>query len=347
MAYFSLLPALLLLSLSMHWLAIFLGSRLGLIDVPDQRKKHDGEITLAGGIGIYLSFIFATLVLQVAPYTTTVLSITSVVFALALYDDRYRMGAVTRLFIHYASGIALATMGGIAIHNAGNLLSLGDIPLLVLTVPLTALSVAGLCNAYNMIDGIDGLAAGTILLPLLILFGLAASRGHPMSYTLLAMVVPVLVFLFFNLGANYRLFPKIFLGDGGSVTMGFLVTASLVYFSQGDGALIRPVTALWLVTIPLMDMIATMLRRWKRGRKLMAADRSHLHHTLMNRGLNPTQTLVVILAYATVCAFTGVALERTSESLSLFLYFLLFLAHCAFVIASDSGREQSVVAVDD
>jgi len=125
------------------------------------------------------------------------------------------------------------------------------------------------------------------------------------------------------------------LGDGGSITLGFLVTASLVYFSQGDNALIRPVTALWLVAVPLMDMIATMLRRWRLGRRLMDADRSHLHHTLINRGLSTRSTLVVMAGYGVVCALTGLALEQGPESLSLLLYFLLFLAHCAYVVASD------------
>lgn len=324
----------------MHWLAILLGAKLGLIDAPSARKQHQGNITLAGGMGIYFSFVFATFILQVDPYSRSLLAIASIVFVLALYDDRYHMNATVRLIIHYCSGIALATVGGIAIHNTGNLLSLGDIPLLTLTIPLTALSVAGLCNAYNMIDGIDGLAAGTIALPLLILYGLAQSLDHPSANTLLAMVVPIFVFLFFNLGPNNRLFPKVFLGDGGSVTMGFLVTASLVYFSQADnGALIRPVTALWLVTVPLMDMIATMLRRWKRGQKLMLADRSHLHHTLIRLGLGQRQTLIIILIYATACAFTGLALEGVSESLSLLLYFLLFIAHCLLVVYSDRRRQ--------
>ncbi len=161
-------------------------------------------------------------------------------------------------------------IGNIAITNVGNLLAMGDIPLLLLTVPLTALAVAGLSNAYNMIDGIDGLAASTITLPLSVLYLLALQAGHPMANTLLLMILPLLVFLLFNLGPNNRLLPKIFLGDAGSVTLGFLVTASLVYFSQGDNALILPVTALWLVTVPLMDMLATMLRRLRQGRKLMS-----------------------------------------------------------------------------
>ena len=239
-----------------------------------------------------------------------------------------------RLAIHYGSGVALATFGGVAIINVGNLLAMGDIPLLILSVPLTALSVAGLSNAYNVIDGIDGLAGATITLPLLVLFVLALQAGHAHAPTLLAMIVPLAVFLLFNLGPNNRVLPKIFLGDAGSVTLGFLVTASLVFFSQGENAIIEPVTALWLVTVPLMDMLATMLRRAKHKRKLMEADRSHLHHTLMDMGLNARQTLALLVGWAALCAMTGLALEAMPAYLSLLCYTLLFLAHCLFVMNS-------------
>ena len=148
-------------------------------------------------------------------------------------------------------------------------------------------------------------------------------------------LLPLGVFLLFNLGPNNRLLPKIFLGDGGSVTLGFLVTASLVYFSQGENALIEPVTALWLVTLPLMDMLATMLRRLKHGHKLMQADRSHLHHTLMDMGFSSRQTLVLLVSHATACALLGLVLELVPAYLSLLAYCLLFLGHCLFVIRAE------------
>ena len=322
-------------ALSFNWAAIYTAAKLGLVAVPDSRRQHRGEVPLTGGIAIFLTILFGTFTLGITPYTNNMLVIATLVFIVGVYDDRNHISATIRLLIQYGSGILLATFGGIVIINVGSLLSFGDIPLLMLSVPLTALSVAGLSNAYNMIDGIDGLAASTILLPLFILFGLATAHDHPMATALLLMVVPLLVFLIFNLGPNNRLFPKVFLGDAGSITLGLLVTASLIYFSQGENALIRPGTALWLVTVPIMDMLATMLRRLKNGHKLMAADRSHLHHTLMNRGLSTRKTLLVMVAYATVCAFLGLALEGLPESLSLLLYFLLFTAHCAFVILSD------------
>jgi UDP-GlcNAc:undecaprenyl-phosphate GlcNAc-1-phosphate transferase len=315
-----------------------LGARAGLLDRPDTRKLHIGDVPLTGGVGIFLTLMFGTFVLGVSPYTYPMLAIACALFALSVYDDFRQISARTRLIAQFVSGLLLASVGNIPIINVGNLLALGDIPLLALSIPLTALSVAGLCNAYNMIDGIDGLAAGTLALPLLVLYLLALQAGHPMSNALLLTLVPVVAFLVFNLGPGGTLLPKIFLGDAGSVTLGFLVTASLVYFSQGDDPLILPVTALWLVTVPLMDMLATMLRRYRYGRSLIDADRSHLHHTLMDRGLGTRPTLLVLVVYAASCAMLGLLLEAIPEYLSLLCYFLLFCVHCAFVLRAGEPR---------
>jgi len=313
-------------------ITVSLAARIGLVDKPDTRKQHQGAVPLAGGIAFFVTLMFGTFVLGIVPYTFPMLLIATAVFVVGLFDDFRHISASARLLIGFASGILLATYGNIAIIDVGNLLALGSIPLLLLTVPLTALAVAGLSNAYNMIDGIDGLAAGTIVLPLLVLYLLALQSGHPMDSALLLLLVPLGVFLLFNLGPNNRILPKMFLGDAGSVTLGFLVTASLVYFSQGNDALIRPVTALWLVSVPLMDMLATMARRFRHGNDLMKADRSHLHYTLIDMGLGPRQTLSLMMGYATLCAIVGLALEGIPEYLSLLCYFLLFCGHCLFVI---------------
>ncbi|MCB1687589.1 MAG: hypothetical protein KDI33_03855 [Halioglobus sp.] len=316
-------------------ISVSLGARAGLVDGPSARKQHQGEVPLTGGIAIFSTLLFGTFVLGIAPYTYSMLLIACAVFLVGVFDDIRHIRASARLLLEFGSGILLATFGNISITNVGNLLALGDIPLLVLTVPLSALAVAGLSNAFNMIDGIDGLAASTICLPLLVLYLLALQAGHPMANALLLMIVPLAVFLLFNLGPNTRLLPKMFLGDAGSVTLGFLVTASLVFFSQGDNALIKPVTALWLVTLPLMDMLATMLRRFRRGHSLVKADRSHLHHTLLEKGLGKRQTLALLIGYATLCALAGVALERVPDYLSLLCYFLLFCGHCWYVVRAD------------
>ena len=329
----------LIIALLMTRITASIGYRRGLTDAPDWRKQHSRPVPLTGGIAIFLTIVAVILFNGTAVYSQ-LLVIACLVFAAGVVDDSRHLSASLRLLIQFGSGMLLATWGGVAIHNVGDLLASGDIPLLMLATPLTALSVAGLCNAYNMIDGIDGLAASTLLLPLLVLYVFALRAGHPMAGMLLLMLVPLAVFLLFNLGPDTRLLPKIFLGDGGSMTLGFLVTASLIYFSQGDNALIRPVMALWLVAVPLMDMLATLLRRALARRRLMSADRCHLHHTLLDLGLGPRQALLLLLAYAGLCALTGLALERSPAFLSLLAYCLLFCGHCLVVIKASRGSDK-------
>ncbi len=314
------------------WSTAWLGHRIDLVDRPSGRKNHAGEIPLTGGLAIYATLLFGTMALSIPPYTTVCLALAGGLVLLSVYDDYQHLNATVRLVLHFGFGVLLAVIGGISISNVGNLLAAGDIPLLWLSVPLTGLAVAGLCNAYNMIDGIDGLSASLVALPLAVLFLLARSVGHDGADFAALLLVPCVIFLVFNLGPNNTALPRIFLGDAGSVTLGFLVTASLVYFSQGENAVILPVTALWLVTVPLMDMIATMLGRWRSGAPLTKADRSHLHHLLVDQGMGSRQALAVVVLYAGICAGVGLTLERAPESLSLLAFFLLFVSHCLFVM---------------
>jgi UDP-GlcNAc:undecaprenyl-phosphate GlcNAc-1-phosphate transferase len=260
-----------------------IGYRRDLTDMPGWRKQHLYPVPLTDGIAIFLTILSGIPVTGTEAYSYPLLLIACLVFAADVFDDLRHLSAALRLLIQFCSGLLLATWGGIAIHNVGNRLATGDIPLL--------------------------------------------------------MVVPLAVFLLFNLGPDTGLLPRVFLGDGGSMTLGFLVTASLIFFPQGDNALIRPVTALWLVTVPLMDMLATMLRRARAGRRLMVADCCHLHHTLLDMGLGPRQTLLLIMAYASLCALLGLALERGPAGLSLLAYSLLFCSHCLFVITASRGSD--------
>jgi UDP-GlcNAc:undecaprenyl-phosphate/decaprenyl-phosphate GlcNAc-1-phosphate transferase len=321
-------------------LAVALCRLTGLVDQPDHRKQHESSIPLAGGIAVFLSFLYATYKLQLPPLSHEMVGLMTVVFVLGVLDDRINLSPAWRLVLHYVIGILMATWAGIVIVNVGNLLAMGDIPLLLLAIPLTALSFAGLANAYNMIDGIDGLAGATVAIPLGILALLAYSAGHPMALTLTAVLVPLAVYLCFNLGPNNRLLPQIFLGDAGSVTLGFMVCAALVYFSQGSNQLIEPVTALWLVALPLMDMLATMARRIKNGHHPMAADRCHLHHSLLAMGFRPREVLLLLAAFSLLCAVVGLALESAPAYFSLLVYCLLFLAYLVFAIRSQHMGEK-------
>ena len=310
----------------------WVGRRCGLVDRPGGRKEHVGDIPLTGGVVIFATILFGVIAFSIAPYTAASLALAGVLVMVSVYDDYKRLSVAVRLLVHFGSGVLLAAAGGITISNVGNLLGAGDIPLLILGVPLTALAVAGLCNAYNMIDGIDGLSAGLAILPLAVLFFLARGAGHEGADFALLILIPCSVFLLFNLSPGSAVLPKTFLGDAGSVTLGFLITASLVYFSQGEDAVLRPVTALWLVALPLFDMLATMLKRRRYGAGLTKADRSHLHYLLVDQGMSTRQALALLLAYAGVCALVGLALERVPENVSLLAFVMFFIVHCWFVL---------------
>lgn len=324
----------LLLALALVRVTADIGRQCGLVDIPDGRKRHTGQVPLTGGIAIGLAVLIFPPVAGTSALPVAITLIAFGVFLTGIIDDIRQVPAALRLALHYAAGILLATVGGVAIHNVGNLLGGGDIALLWLTVPLTALAVAGLCNAYNMIDGIDGLAGLTALLPMAVLYLLALDAGHPAADVLPGWLAALCAFLLFNMAGGARL-PRVFLGDNGSILLGFMVTVFLVMYSQGDDALIRPVTALWLVTVPLMDMLSTMLRRYRNGRALMRADRSHMHHALMDMGLGSGQALLLLIGWGLCCALAGLALENTAPYVSMALYFLVFAAHCAVAMSSE------------
>ncbi|MEP6390083.1 MAG: MraY family glycosyltransferase [Halioglobus sp.] len=178
------ITSLLLISLISTLAATTVCRWAGLVDNPDDRKRHVGNIPLSGGIAVFITFVISVFALKIPPYTPSMLTIAILVFGLGVFDDFKHIAPWLRLSLQYGAGVALATYGGIAIYSVGNLLALGDIPLLILAVPLTALAVAGLSNAYNMIDGIDGLSASLMLIPLAVLSALALLSSHPMLNSL-------------------------------------------------------------------------------------------------------------------------------------------------------------------
>ncbi|PLW80976.1 hypothetical protein CWI75_17940 [Kineobactrum sediminis] len=314
------------------YLAAWLAVRVDLVDKPSHRKQHSGHIPLAGGPAIFASLCFAYLAYGLTPFGLTEVALFGVIFLAGLVDDWRDLSANKRLLLHLGCGLLMVLAGNFVLYEVGNLLGFGTISLALLAVPLTALAFAGVANAYNMMDGIDGLASGLVLVPLVALALLALQTGHPVLPTLVYIIIPLLVFLAFNLGPNTPWLPKIFLGDSGSNLLGFMLCALVVYLSQGQDALIQPVTALWLVAVPLMDMLATMLLRVLEGHHPMHPDRRHLHHLLQDRGIAAPAARWIIIGYAGAMAAAGIALMQTAEYIAMMLFISVFIGHCLFAL---------------
>ena len=203
-----------------------------------------------------------------------------------IFDDFFSIRPIIRLSVQFfISGLMIA-MSGEYISNVGNLLGTGDISLGVLAIPVTIFCVVGIMNAFNMIDGLNGICAALALIPITYLTVL----GN-FSYGLLIPIGAIIGFLAYNLG-YFGKKRRVFLGDSGSNMLGFAVAFICIEYSQNINhpSYINPVTALWLVSIPLVDCIAVMTSRALNGIMPFRPGREHLHHRLLNFGIKPKRS---------------------------------------------------------
>jgi UDP-GlcNAc:undecaprenyl-phosphate GlcNAc-1-phosphate transferase len=163
--------------------------------------------------------------------------------------------------------------------------------------------VIGLLNAFNMMDGIDGLAGSLSLVSIgaILLYGGIAQIQGPAALMLLVGAA-LLPYLAANLGLAGR---KVFLGDAGSMVLGYLFAWTLIDFSQATPHHLSPVDVLWCVALPVLDTLAVMYRRLRQGKSPFKPDRGHIHHIIMGTGLGPRATLICLTALAASLAFLG------------------------------------------
>lgn len=277
-----------------------LANKYELVDSPGSRKRHTGNIPLIGGLAIYLSILASVLIfLDQSELIHDFLIAISVVVLIGVMDDKFELSAKIRFFMQLLVAIFLAYKTDLQLDYFGNLIGLGDIYLGIFAGPLAIFSMLVGMNAFNMMDGIDGLAASLSLVCLTAIVLIT----HSSNLQLIAVVVgaALLVFLAFNLELS-KLTNKIFLGDAGSMMLGLIIAWFLIAASQSEIPDFKPVTALWLIAIPIIDMTSVMLKRVKRGESMLKADREHIHHVIMEMGFSSRSALIVIVSIAVLCA---------------------------------------------
>lgn len=281
--------------------------RVDLLDRPDHRKVHKGAVPLVGGLSAFLGLSISWLAgMPLVEGYGLFLVCAALLVIMGAVDDARELPAKFRLGAQVALGALLTFGSGVSLESFGNLFGFGAINLGVFGPLVTIAAVIGATNAFNMVDGIDGLAGSLSLVALLslaILFG--ASAGFNLE---LALSLGIAFALLPYLMANLRIPPfrkKIFMGDAGSMFIGFAVVWLLVNGTQPGEMAFRPVTALWLIALPLMDMVAIMVRRARKGQSVMKPDREHLHHIFMRAGFSDREALIMITGIALLLAAIG------------------------------------------
>jgi UDP-GlcNAc:undecaprenyl-phosphate GlcNAc-1-phosphate transferase len=280
---------------------------IGLLDKPGGRKVHDEAVPLVGGLAMFLGFCLSSLFLELPlAQLPSLLAGASLLVLVGVLDDLHELSSSPRFLVQIGAALIMTFSGGVVLQDLGAIgPSGGTADLGLFAVPLTVFATVGVINAVNMSDGIDGLA-GSMALVALGSLALVAFWGGQVAWlpVLGLLIAAVLGFLFFNLRRGRAL---VFMGDAGSMFLGFVLAWFLIAFSQGGDRLMPPAVALWILAVPLIDTVAMMLRRILKGRSPFAADREHFHHVLLLAGFSPKATLAIIAAVALVMASTGLS----------------------------------------
>ncbi|CAH7459407.1 UDP-N-acetylglucosamine--undecaprenyl-phosphate N-acetylglucosaminephosphotransferase [Vibrio chagasii] len=305
--------------------------KVGLVDKPNKRKLHHGAVPLVGGISICISILYFLLNNpNILPNTELYAACIVLLVGIGALDDKFDLSFKLRFVVQAAISVAMMVVGGIELNTIGDIIGSGEVVTLGwFGYLVTILAVVGAINAFNMVDGIDGLLGG---LSIVTFGGLGIMLNHDGQYNLaficLVLVVVITPYILLNLGAFGRK-RKVFMGDAGSMLIGFTVIWLLLLSSQnGTKPPLRPVTALWLIAVPLMDMAAIMIRRIRRGDSPFKPDREHLHHIFQRLGFSSAHTLIIICSVATLYAGIGIY----AEMIGVAEYVMLYTFIACFVI---------------
>ena len=321
---------------------------IGLLDQPGERKIHSGGVPLIGGVAMFGGFALAALTLDLAltPYRGFFAAV-AILMLVGVLDDMRELGSPARFLAQIVAAAMMAWWGGIALNDLGGLRS-GEVMVELghLAVPFTVFATVGVINALNMIDGLDGLAGGLSLVALLGLAYIAHDAGLTERRDLLLLLgACVAAFLIFNMRVPGRTQAMVFMGDAGSMFLGFAITWFFIDMSQGPVRAMTPVTALWLLLIPLFDTVWLLIRRPLTGRLPTTAAAEHVHHVLQMIGFGVNQTFWILMAVSAGCAVAGIAAMKleTPQNVMFWTFMALFAAYC--IIMAIAWRQMRLFGI--
>ena len=286
-----------------------IGARFGLFDRPAGRKNHGRPVLVIGGIAMVLSFKLLLPWLGPLSDSQVYLMLALALICLAGFVDDMHQFSSKHLFIaQIMAGLLVVWGGGTQVHNLGNLFGFGAVHTGYLSILFTLICMLGVINAVNMADGVDGLA-GTIVSVSVSWFALLAYLAGKLDLhaMLLVLLGVILGFLLFNLRSPWLKRASIFMGNAGSMSLGLLLTWFAVQLAGNFDSTVTPITAVWVVALPLMDMCRVMFSRIRQGKSPFVGDHLHMHHMLSSVGYSVGQVVAIKGLLSAILGAIGVA----------------------------------------
>lgn len=311
-----------LIAVVVHFSVRHLFGRYGLVDHPDGLKKiHKSAVPISGGLSfaiciivfLVLSYIFylypdlgIEIYLNNQDSNSSVnlgliwIFLTSLILlSISLIDDFIDLPIWVRLFTQISCCLVVISVGDLRLTNLGPIFGGNDIELpIIVSYLFTIFCVVGITNAFNWIDGLDGLLSFQIFIAALGMFLLVQDFGI-IAISLAAAFIP---YVFMNLGLLGNKF-KVFIGDHGAMMLGYIIGWSLISFSEDS--LIRAVDSLWCVSIVLLNSFRVMWKRYNNKLSVFSSDRNHIHHYFLDRGYSDNASLVMVCAVTLFVSATG------------------------------------------
>ena len=299
-ALYPLVPPFIALVILAARLLIDFGYKLGLVDNPNERSSHKGVIPRVGGLSFFLPYILLGLGLYLTGFEIVESNIPywiglAVIVLLGGADDRLNLTSGFKFFVQFGVASYYVLSSGNYIDNLYGLFGVGQIPAW-LGIALSIITVVYLINAVNLIDGVDGLASGTSMLSLYLFSALMQNAEFTFTFAFIGL--GLIVFMGFNFSEN----KKIFLGDAGSLGLGFvLATMAMELLHSGNGNTahlnLNPIiVAIAILGYPIVDTLRVFTIRIAAGQSPFSADRRHIHHVLLDKGFTHFGTTTFIMA---------------------------------------------------
>lgn len=317
-------------ALSVLFVPVLIGParRLNFVDYPAGRKNHSVPTPLVGGVAIFLSLVLTHWLTEMLPAQSASLMIALLVtVGIGMADDAHEIGHRSKFFAQLIAALLIVSGTEIHVMHLGDIFALGDVVLGKWSYLVTAIAIIGLMNAINMIDGLDGLAGTQVLISTVILLSVAYMAGDARSVNeLMAVAGAVFGFLLFNLRTPWRKRALVFMGDTGGLLLGLLLAWYSIRLAGKTMSPLRPITAVWILAVPLLDMGSVMIFRMIHRKSPFAADRQHLHYILRDAGFSVNQVVGILGALSIALASLAILADaRGVPEFVMFGGFLLLL----------------------
>jgi len=294
------------------------------IDLPDERKLHTNEIPSLGGFAIAVAFAVSCLLfLDIDRLLIAFLTGLFIITLTGLADDVWRIRPALKFAGEITGSLIFILYGGTELKGFGDLIGIGSLETGIFAVPITVFCMVGVMNAINFADGMDGLAGGMSAIACLFLVYFSLQSEHWFNLALSISLFGCLIgFLYFNSHPA-----KTFMGDTGSLVLGYILSSLCVLSQKLDGELpIAPVSMALILALPIADTLWVMTNRVIRGESPFSPDNNHLHHKFMTLNLSHSGVVAVLYVCMFICGFLAVFMQSMLE-------WVQFAAGTGFIIS--------------